>query len=99
MFSHAPPSRPPPLRRPASHLPRDQKRSAPVENAKRDHGDVVSNRGRLLGRKPDYLGDRFCNSGAHGPRHNAVLRDVRDVIAAVATNSVLLGDKEQRDHY
>jgi len=49
--------------------------------------------------KPDYLGDRFCNSGAHGPRHNAVLRDVRDVIAAVATNSVLLGDKEQRDHY
>ena len=28
-----------------------------------------------------------------------MLRAVRDVVAAVATNSVLLGDKEQRDHY
>jgi hypothetical protein len=51
------------------------------------------------GVEPDYLGDRRCNGGAHGPRHNAVLRAVRDVVAAVATNTVLLGDKEQRDHY
>ena len=60
---------------------------------------VANEEARTKNIKPDYLGDRRCNSGAHGPRHNAVLRAVRDVIAAVATNTVLLGDKEQRDHY
>ena len=51
------------------------------------------------GNKPDYLGDRRCNDGAHSPRHNAVLRATRDAVAAVTTTTVLFGDKEQRDKY
>ena len=48
---------------------------------------------------PDYLGDASCNGGEHSTRHHATNRAWRDALAAVATGTVLLGDKEEADKY
>ena len=51
------------------------------------------------GGEPDWLGDALCNGGEHGTRHHAVNRAWQRALAAVATGSVLLGDKEEKDKY
>ena len=51
------------------------------------------------GKEPDWLGDALCNGGEHGTRHHAVNRAWQRALAAVATGSVLLGDKEEKDKY
>ena len=51
------------------------------------------------GEEPDWLGDALCNEGEHGTRHHAVNRAWQRALAAVATGSVLLGDKEEKDKY
>ena len=42
----------------------------------------------------DRLGDDLANAGEYSRRHNACLRAIRDMIAAVAIGPVVLGDKE-----
>ena len=42
----------------------------------------------------DRLGDGLANAGEYSRRHNACLRAIRDMIAAVAIGQVVLGDKE-----
>ena len=42
----------------------------------------------------DRLGDDLANAGEYTRRHNACLRAIRDMIAAVAIGTVVLGDKE-----
>ena len=52
------------------------------------------------GEAPDWLGDALvCNEGEHSTRHHAVNRAWQRALAAVATGSVLLGDKEEKDKY
>ena len=53
----------------------------------------------LAGKAPDYLGDAACNGGEHSTRHHATNRAWRDALAAVATGTVLLGDKEEEAKY
>ena len=40
-----------------------------------------------------------CNGGEHSTRHHATNRAWRDALAAVATGTVLLGDKAEADKY
>ena len=40
-----------------------------------------------------------CNSGEHTTRHHATNRAWRDALAAVATGTVLLGDKQEAERY
>ena len=42
----------------------------------------------------DRQGDDLANAGEYTRRHNACLRAIRDMIAAVAIGAVVLGDKE-----
>ena len=49
------------------------------------------------GEEPDWLGDAACNLGEHSRRHHATNRAWRDALAAVATGTVLLGDKQEAD--
>ena len=42
----------------------------------------------------DRQGDNLANAGKYTRRHNACLRAIRDMIAAVAIGAVVLGDKE-----
>jgi len=51
------------------------------------------------GEEPDWLGDAACNSGEHTTRHHATNRAWRDALAAVATGTVLLGDKQEAEKY
>ena len=51
------------------------------------------------GEDPDWLGDASCNLGEHSRRHHATNRAWRDALAAVATGTVLLGDKQEADKY
>ena len=51
------------------------------------------------GEEPDWLGDKLCNEGEHSTRHHATNRAWRDALAAVATGTVLLGDKQEADKY
>ena len=51
------------------------------------------------GEEPDWLGDAACNSGEHTTRHHATNRAWRDALAAVATGTVLLGDKQEAERY
>ena len=51
------------------------------------------------GKTPDWLGDASCNLGEHSTRHHATNRAWRDALAAVATGTVLLGDKQEAHKY
>ena len=51
------------------------------------------------GEEPDWLGDAACNTGEHSTRHHATNRAWRDALAAVATGTVLLGDKQEAHKY
>ena len=51
------------------------------------------------GETPDPLGDAACNGGEHSTRHHATNRAWRDALAAVASGTVLLGDKGEADAY
>jgi len=42
----------------------------------------------------DRLGDDLANAGEYSRRHNACLRAIRDMVAAVAIGQIVLGDKE-----
>ena len=48
---------------------------------------------------PDWLGDAACNEGQHSTRHHAVNRAWHAALNAVATGTVLLGDKQEADKY
>ena len=51
------------------------------------------------GKPPDWLGDAACNEGQHSTRHHAVNRAWHAALSAVATGTVLLGDKQEADKY
>ena len=51
------------------------------------------------GNPPDWLGDAACNEGQHSTRHHAVNRAWHAALSAVATGTVLLGDKQEADKY
>ena len=51
------------------------------------------------GEEPDWLGDAACNTGEHSTRHHATNRAWRDALTAVATGTVLLGDKQEAPKY
>ena len=52
-----------------------------------------------LGLEHDYLGDTFENGGGHTKRHNAANLAIRDALVAVATSTVLVGDREKKSAY
>ena len=51
------------------------------------------------GKTPDWLGDAMCNDGEHSTRHHAVNRAWHGALTAVATGTVLLGDKQEANKY
>ena len=51
------------------------------------------------GKAPDRLGDAACNEGQHSTRHHAVNRAWHAALSAVATGTVLFGDKQEADKY
>ena len=48
---------------------------------------------------PLTFGNAACNLGEHSRRHHATNRAWRDALAAVATGTVILGDKQEADKY
>ena len=52
--------------------------------------DAKAARGEVV----DRLGDDLCNEGEHGKRHDGVNRSFYDMLTAVASGPVILGDKE-----
>ena len=91
---------------PDASLPYARPRSAPYAIAlQRRLGLYVASAAEAnralaaAGEEPDWLGDALCNGGEHGTRHHAVNRAWQRALAAVATGSVLLGDKEEKDKY
>ena len=52
--------------------------------------DALEARGETVDRK----GDGLANGGEYNRRHNAVVRAIYDMVAAVAVGPVILGDKE-----
>ena len=91
---------------PDASLPNSRLKSAPftvalqrrlglyLSAAKAANDDLAA-----AGQEPDWLGDTACNSGEHSTRHHATNRAWRDALAAVATGTVLLGDKQEAHKY